>query len=171
MGKVNVRLATGNDRNFMENIIEKYLYEMSPYSGIGMDSVGNYSYSHLGSYFRSDRTAKRRLYIIEVDGERAGFAMLNAVSPFDEVAEGSRPSQHEKPDWCMAEFTVFPAFRNQGVGRDATELIVANNPGKWELMFDERNEPAKALWGAVCSDHEGHIYEVGEHSRILTFEV
>lgn len=171
MDAVKVRPVSGNDRGFMESVMEKYLYEMSPFSDIRMDVVGNYSYPRLNAYFTRNPTSRRKLYIIEVGEEPAGFAMLNDISPFDGVADELRPSDHASPDWCMAEFTVFPKFRNHGVGQEAAELIFADNPGRWELMFDERNVPARCFWTLIGANHDGMIHPAGEHSRVLTFMI
>lgn len=170
--KVGIRLSTGDDRRFMVNVMEKYLYEMSPYTGERMDIVGNYAYPRLDSYFRRGEAGLvRKLYIIMVGNVRAGFAMVNKVSPFEELPEDAKPEGYERPDWCMSEFTVFPQFRNQGVGRDAAELIMAENEGRWELQYDRRNERAKALWTDVCKDHDGSIVEVSENSRIAMLTI
>lgn len=167
MEKLSVRLATEGDMRFMEGVIEKYLHEMSPFADIELDEEGNYSYPLLSSYFRKSGRSPRRLYIIEVGRSRVGFMMVcRGVSPDGQLA---LPSQ--AIDWCVAEFTVFPRFRRQGIGRDAFELVVADNPGRWGLMYDDRNLPAARLWSSVCDDHEGKIRNLGEHSRILTFEI
>ena len=169
MSSVNIRRAEGRDKHFMEHIMEKYLYEISAYTDMRMDSVGRYSYAHLDSYFRD--SPKRNLYLIEVDGERIGFAMVNTISPYEHSKGFKPPVGYQAPDWCMAEFTVFPKMRNQGIGRDAAELIVAKHPGRWELMFDERNIPARNLWTSFSEDHDGEITENSANSRILTFTV
>jgi len=170
MAQVAVRLARGDDRKFMENVIEKYMYEISPYTGEHMDIVGNYAYPHLMSYFRRDKT-NRKLYIIEVDGRRAGFAMINKVSPFDGSAGDFRPADHLEPDWCLAEFTVFPQYRNRGIGRSAAELVMAENEGHWELQYDRRNRYANALWSSLCADHGGSVIEAGENTRVAMFDI
>lgn len=170
MSRVTVRLARGDDRKFMENVIEKYMYEISPYTDERMDMVGNYAYPHLMSYFRRDST-DRRLYIIEVDGRRAGFAMVNKVSPFSMLAGDFRPDGYREPDWCMAEFTVFPHYRNQGIGRAAAELVMAENGGHWELRYDCRNPYATALWSGLCTEHGGSVVEAGDSTRVAIFDV
>ena len=170
MSQTTIRIADGRDRKFMENIIEKYLYEMSPYTGERMDAVGRYAYPHLLSYFRKDGT-DRKLYIIEADGRRVGFAMINKVSPFDTHDGRQKPAGHAEPDWCMAEFTVFPRHRNQGIGREAAELVIAENSGRWELSYDLRNRHAVSLWSDICERHGGTVTEVGETTAIAMFEV
>lgn len=173
MPKTTIRRANGADREFMSNVIEKYLYELSQYPTANekdMDTVGRYVYPYLESYFfpRGERDGERRLYIIESGKRAVGFAMVNTVSPFKDVPDYEGATS---PDWCMAEFTIFPRYRGKGMGRAAADLILAENPGKWALRYDSSNKPAKRLWTALCKDLNGTIHEVGRYSRIATFEV
>lgn len=171
METISIRVAHGNDRHFMDNIIEKYLYEMSAFTNMRMDCVGRYASPHIDAYFGMDRKYKRKIYLIEIGHETAGFVMVSNKLPYEKLDELGMPEGYERPDWCMVALTVFPQMRNCGIGRDAVELVVANHPGTWALKFDERNAPAKALWTSFAEDHGGEIHEIGEHARLLTFTV
>ncbi|MBQ4451775.1 MAG: GNAT family N-acetyltransferase, partial [Clostridia bacterium] len=87
------------DRDLLWNINQKYLYEMTNFYDDPMDENGNYHYGHFEDYFTDP---KRTAYFIYVDGQLAGFAMLN---PYSNLSQS--------PDHTMAEFTVFPAYRRR----------------------------------------------------------
>ena len=74
----------------------------------------------------------RRPYLIRVDGQVAGFALVRALE---------RPGLHE-----LAEFYVGQAFRRQGVGRAAAWTLFEGQPGDWQLNVLTGNRNALAFW-------------------------
>ena len=45
----------------------------------------------------------------------------------------------------MAEFTIFPTYRNKHYAREAVKLIFDTYKGKWEIKYNENNIKAKNL--------------------------
>ena len=52
---------------------------------------------------------------------------------------------NRNPDYTMAEFTIFPAFRRNHLALDAVKMILNRHQGKWEIKYNERNGGAKAV--------------------------
>ena len=145
------------DKTLLWNINQKYLYEMTNYYDDDMDADGNYHYGYFEEYFSDpDRHA---LFIL-CDTKLAGFAMINPYSYLN-----------AKPDHVLAEFTVFPAFRKRHIASAAAERIFACWPGKWEIKYNEKNFPAKALWESVTRCYLPEKTHLNENETVLTFTV
>ena len=143
------------DRTLLWNIQQKYLHEMTQFYDDPMDAEGNYHYGHFEEYFTDPL---RRALLIWTGDRLAGFAM---VIPYSNIG---RPVDH-----VMAEFTIFPAFRRRGLAREAARRILADNPGRWEIKYNEKNTPAKALWEGVAAPYHPQRYAFSEEETILLF--
>ena len=88
-----------------------------------------------------------------------GFAMLCPYSYID-----------RDPDYTMAEFTVFPAYRRKHFALDAAKMILAKHPGKWEIKYNEKNGGAKKLWNTVAEPYGPKKYHLNEEETVLSFE-
>ena len=92
----------------------------------------------------ADPDSGRELLWIEVDGARAGFAVVRTL-----------------PDWPddstnvaeIAEFYVEPAFRRRGAGRAAVEAILADHRARGTRLMEaailRENSPAQGFWRAL----------------------
>ena len=76
-----------------------------------------------------------------------------------------------KPDYTMAEFTIFPSFRRKHLAIDAAKLILAEHKGKWEIKYNEKNEKAKKLWNAIAMPYEPERIYLNEEETVLSFNV
>ena len=142
-------------KDLLWNINQKYLYEMTSFYDDEMDELGNYHYGYFEEYFIDP---KRKAFFLYNDEILVGFAMIHPYS----VIGG-------KPDFTMAEFTVFPAFRHRHLAKDAAELILSTYRGCWEIKFNEKNKPAKALWTSITAPHLPEIHHLNEFETVLTF--
>lgn len=82
----------------------------------------------------------RELLWIEVDGERAGLAMVRVYPDFPD-------DTRDVAD--IAEFTVLPAYRGRGIGSAAVEAILADHRARGTYSVDAsvlRDNPALAFW-------------------------
>ena len=145
------------DRDLLWNINQKYLYEMTNFYDDPMDENGNYHYGHFEDYFTDP---KRTAYFIYVDGQLAGFAMLN---PYSNLSQS--------PDHTMAEFTVFPAYRRRHIALDAARMILNEHPGTWEIKYNEKNLAAKKLWNEVARPYRPEAHHLNDEETVLTFTV
>ena len=145
------------DRQLLFNINQKYLYEMTNYYDDMMDRNGNYSYGYFDGYFTDPN---RKAFFIYDDERMVGFAFVNPYSYFD-----------REPDHVMAEFTVFPAFRNRHYGETAARMLLERFPGKWEIKYNEKNIPARNLWNKMAERYRPEKLSYSEDETVLCFTV
>ena len=154
---ITLKKVQKEDRDLLWNINQKYLYEMTNFYDDEMDAEGNYHYGHFEEYFTDP---KRSAYFIFCDDRLAGFAMLCPYS----VTGGT-------PDYTMAEFTIFPAFRRRHVALESAGMIIGEHPGQWEIKFNEKNPKAKNLWTKIASPYDPKVVHLNEEETVLVFEV
>ncbi len=113
--------ATKEDKNTIQNLGRFYIYEMSRYCGFlptwEIPSNGLFECIDLSSYCEDP---ERHAFLIKVDGELAGFVLINKI--------GSTPDV----DWNMREFFVVSKFQGKGVGRYVSEKIFNQLRGTWK---------------------------------------
>jgi predicted acetyltransferase len=144
-------------RELLWNIFQKFLYEMTNYYDDEMDAVGNYHYGYFDDYFTDpERTA---LFIYS-DKLLVGFAMIN---PFSYI--------NEHPDHVLAEFTIFPMYRKQHIGKCAAGLILKTYRGRWEIKYNEKNIGAKALWNKITASCHPVRHRYSEDETVLSFQI
>lgn len=88
------------DRELLWNINQKYLYEMTNYYDDLLDEKGNLHYGYFDAYFTDP---ERKAFFLYEENALVGFAMIH---PYSETGG--------KPDYVLAEFTVFPMYRSKG---------------------------------------------------------
>lgn len=145
------------DKELLFSINQKYLYEMTNFYDDEMDENGNYGYGHFDEYFTDPL---REAYFIYSDEILAGFAM---ICPYTMTGR--------KPDYTMAEFTIFPSFRRKHLAIDAARLILSEHKGQWEIKYNEKNEKAKKLWNTLARSYEPETIHLNEEETVLAFEV
>ncbi len=144
-----------NDKALLWNINQKYLYEMTNFYDDPMDEEGNFHYGYFDEYFTDP---KRLAYFIYSEDSLVGFAML---CPYSYIGQD--------PDYTMAEFTIFPAYRKRHFALDAANLILSKHPGSWEIKFNEKNAPAKNLWTRVAAPYAPETVHLNEEETVLVF--
>ena len=144
-------------RELLWNLNQKYLYEMTNFYDDALDEAGVLHYGHFDEYF----TDPRREALLIFHGETlTGFAM---VCPYSQLGE---PADH-----VMAEFTIFPMFRRRGLAFDAARRILEERPGRWEIKYNEKNAPAKALWTKVTAPYAPRKVQYSGCETVLVFLV
>ena len=154
---IRLQRAEQKDRELLWNINQKYLYEMTNFYDDPMDENGNYHYGHFDEYFTDP---KRIAYLIYNDDILIGFAMLNPYSCIE-----------KKPDYTMAEFTIFPTYRRKYFAVKAAQLILSQHRGEWEIKYNEKNTGAKKLWKSVTEPYKPEIVHLNEEETVLVFKV
>ena len=144
------------DRDLLWNINQKYLYEMTNFYDDPMDENGNYHYGYFDEYFIDP---KRVAYFIYNDEALIGFVMIN---PYSYIGQN--------PDHVMAEFTIFPQYRRHHYAYDVAMLVLSKHPGKWEIKYNEKNEPAKKLWTKLASHYHYEVVNLTDKEIILVFD-
>ena len=118
----------------LRRLLELYLYDLSRVGGRGPDESGRFGYRHLNAYWKE---RGRHAYLAKVDGEWAGFALVNKRSPLGGA------------DWWMAEFFILAAFRRRGIGEQLARSVFARHPGIWHVGELAGNREAQAYWRRV----------------------
>lgn len=143
------------DRQLFWNINQKYLYEMTMFYPDKMDEEGNLHYGYFDEYFVDP---KRKAFFIYNNDTMVGFAMINPYSVID-----------HKPDYTMAEFTIFPSYRRNHYAMGAAELIFSTYHGKWEIKYNEKNTAAKKLWTQVTTMYNPSICHLNDVETVIEF--
>jgi predicted acetyltransferase len=61
----------------------------------------------------------------------------------------------DAPTRVLSSFFVVRGARRSGVGRQLAAQVLAGFPGRWEIAFQDANEPAGHFWRAVATDAVG----------------
>lgn len=166
-----IRLVTvqAKDHDLLFSINQKYLYEMTNFYDDEMDEHGNYGYGHFEEYFTDP---KRKAYFIYNDERMVGFAFLcpySNLTGYSPESLGLSQDVPQNPDYTMAEFTIFPAFRRRHFALDAANLILDHHRGKWEIKYNEKNAKAKKLWTAVTAPYKPEVVHLNEEETVFVF--
>ncbi|MCW3107574.1 MAG: hypothetical protein JWQ09_2080, partial [Segetibacter sp.] len=133
--EIEIILASIEDATIIQNLGRFYVYEMSRYCGFlkGWETPadGLYECRDLSGYWKEP---DRYPFLIRVNQEVAGFALVNTIGSSPEV------------DWNMGEFFIVSKHQGQGVGRYVAEHIFRKFPGVWEVMQMPDNKAAIAFW-------------------------
>lgn len=157
MNNINVDVelikADHSKKDFLWNILQKYLYELSAYYGNKMDDKGNFPYKYFNAYFENE--PGREAFLFSSGGEIIGYPLINRHS-----ADGN------KTDYFLGEFTVFPLYRKSGLSKNAADTLFKNRKGKWQLKYSKNNLPAMKFWNKILETYNPIKREV-ENSEIL----
>lgn len=152
---VKAQVVTKDKEQVLFNLLQKYLYEMTTYYDDPMDENGNYPYKYLPYYF-TDKDWKA--YFLYDDETMIGFALVNKHS-----------FTGEPIDNCIAEFTIFPAYRHQGKGMDAIEALRAVRKGRWQLKYSTVNKQGEVFWQRVKERYNGKEQKLEGTETAITF--
>lgn len=146
--KITLSKATNKDKDTIQNLGRFYVYEMSRYCGFLPDwetpPNGLFACRDLSPYCEEP---ERHAFLIKVDGELAGFVLINKI--------GSTPDV----DWNIGEFFVVSKFQGKGVGRHTAEQIFSQFPGTWETTQMPENKAAIDFWEKVVRHYTNGQFE------------
>lgn len=123
--------AHGPDLACIENLMQFYNYELSAWYPVAFAASGLYAIRSKAAYWAQPGVQP---FLIRVDGELAGFAVVD-----DEVVQ-------PQAAFNLGYFFVARRFRGQGVGLAAFAALLQRYPGVWEVYHLARNEPAGQFW-------------------------
>ncbi len=134
-----------DDLPTLENLLQLYLYDFSPYLCDDPDEqIGEDGRYNPG--FNTARYAGRHGYwgyLARVDGRLAGFSLVS-----DRVRY--RPIGRH-----VDEFFVLRCYRRRGVGRAMAFQTFDTYRGYWEITEIAPNLPAIAFWQTVIDSYTG----------------
>lgn len=137
---------TAASRGTLENLMQLYVHDWSELLPLEVGADGRFAAPSLDEYFGA---ADHHAFIIEVDGQVAGFVLVVARSRLSGAA-----GTHD-----LAEFFIMRRHRRQGVGLAAAAAAFARFPGRWEVRQRDENPTATAFWRRAIDRFTGGRYE------------
>jgi predicted acetyltransferase len=137
------------DHSVIQNMARFYVYDMAKYCGFdrkewSMPDDGLYECFDFKRYFVE---ADRKVFIVKVNNELAGFVLLNkAVTSKDS-------------NWSVGEFFIISRFQNSGIGFQVASKIWIEHPGGWELLVHPKNARALQFWRKSVKEFTGDFFE------------
>ena len=117
-----------------------YVYDMSEYVGEDpgweFPDTGDYECDDFRPYFDDPQASP---FFIRVDGELAGFAIVN------------RRGATSEADYNIAQFFVLRKFKGRRVGAQAARQCFQRFRGVWDVMVIPQNAGAHAFWQRTIS--------------------
>lgn len=141
--------ATLADYPIVQNMARFYAYDLSRdcsfiSSDWAMPENGCYESFDFKIYFE-DKSCKA--YLIKIDGELAGFALLNQATTTPQT------------NWNVGEFCILAKFQGKGIGRQVIEKILNANPGIWEVAVIPENKSALGFWERTINRYTNGNYK------------
>ena len=155
---MNLKHVTSEDRTYLFNVLQKYLYELSAYYQDEPDKEGNIAYDWFDSYFEDD--PEREAFLLVEGAKTVGFLLINTFSDLDEDI-----------DHAVAELTIYPPFRSRGLATKAVRELFSSRPGRWELTYQNSNDAAATFWGHMTRPYAPELTQINPGETILSFEV
>ena len=124
--------ASLSDYPLIQNMARFYVYDLSRECGFispdwAIPADGLYESFDFKEYFQD---VDKQAYLIKVDEEIAGFALLNQAGLFSDTY------------WNMGEFFILAKFQGKGIGMDVAQRIWNKHPGSWEVSVIPENKNA-----------------------------
>ena len=161
--------ATETDLEIVLNLVPYYIYEMSGPMGWpcktngtfgGCDDMAEYWKTHNPLTDPADRWPHKEWkgypFLVRVDGQLAGFAMIRW-----------RP---EVDTYDVGEFFILRRYQKQGVGRLVAHHLFERFRGQWEVWEMKRNTSAQAFWKKVISEFTERQFEESEERHWIAPE-
>jgi len=131
--RLEIDSAAKGEAPILARLLELYIHDLSAVADLRIGADGRFGYAPLPGYWTE---VGRHPYLLRVDGELAGFAL---------VQQGSQVTG--APDvWDMAEFFVLRRWRRRGLGVRAAHKVWSRHMGRWEVRVMERNTAALGFW-------------------------
>jgi predicted acetyltransferase len=138
LGTVRVVPATRDQEPTLANLLELYIHDFSEIVPVELGPDGRFVYKDLPAYWREP---DRHPFLITIDGNLAGFALVKKVRAFLE-----EPQANDRRVWDMDEFFIVRAHRRHGVGRTAAHKVWQLFPGRWQVRVMGSNSAALNFW-------------------------
>ncbi len=114
------------------NLQQLYEFEFSALTGYKVNSDGLFDQEYLRSTWSKSGVD---IYVASVDGQLAGFAVVNLSSML------AKPDTRD-----IAEFFIMPDFRKQKIGTKFIQSIFAKYPGNWQVRQIPELDQVRSFW-------------------------
>ena len=137
--------TTAGDAPTFTSLMQLYMYDFSEFMGLDVGADGRFQEKDVTALWRD---AWRHPFLIRVDGQLAGFAIVDEQSRL-----------FSTPANDMAEFFVLRKYRRLKVGSRAATCLFDRFGGRWEVRQMARNTMATAFWRQVISSYSGGSFQ------------
>ena len=138
--RIEILPALLEQKQILANLLELYSHDFSEFIDLDIGSDGRFGYKYLDLYWTDPR---RFPFLIQVDGNLAGFAFVQSVPRDDGTI------------WDVAEFFVMRGFRRSAIGTRAALEVFARLPGRWQVRIMRANAPACLFWNLAVHAFAG----------------
>jgi predicted acetyltransferase len=139
--QIDLSLIPYEDKTILYHLIQLYRYDSSEFDGHVLTRHGLYLYKYLDHQWTEEH---RRPFLVKVDGEIAGFALVGLDVPKAYM----KLSTTEKTN-TIGDFFIMRKFRRKGVGKEVAYSLFQRFSGAWEVRQTMANKPAYAFWKRV----------------------
>ena len=145
--------AALTDYPVIQNLARFYVYDRTAFMGWECPEDGLFECIDFKHYFEN---LDEKAFLIRVDGEIAGFVLLDKVQLIEAV------------DWNMGEFFILAKFQGKNVASIVAEQIFNDNPGRWSVAVIPENIKAVKFWQkaflAVCGAYS-EVFKTADELR------
>jgi predicted acetyltransferase len=139
------------DKIVLQNLIQLYRYDSSEFDGHVLTQHGSYLYKYLDHQWTE---GYRRPLIVKVDGEIAGFVLVNLGVPKEYVKVSNATKTN-----VISDFFIMRKFRRKGYGMQTAFSIFDKFPGAWEIRQTKTNIPANSFWKKLIHEYTNGFYK------------
>ncbi|SEK73245.1 Predicted acetyltransferase [Pseudomonas sp. NFIX51] len=143
MSQIELHPAQRDELECIENLMQFFMYEFSEWLPLKLGRHGLFQIQPKTEYWRQPGT---RPWLLRVDGELAGFAIVDDQVHFAEA------------QYNLAYFFVVRRFRGRGIGRQVVRQLLELLPGHWQIFHIDDNRPARDFWARVIPTLVGDAY-------------
>jgi predicted acetyltransferase len=140
---IDISLIPYEDKTILYNLIQLYRYDSSEFDGHVLNQHGFYLYKYFDHQWTDEY---RRPFMVKVDGEIAGFALVSLEVP----NEYMKLSSAEKTN-TIGDFFIMRKFRRKGVGKEVATSLFNRFCGTWEIRQTFANKNAYEFWKHVIT--------------------
>ena len=146
MSDIDVHPLRPQEVPILAALFQLYRYDFSEFRDDDVGADGRYVINHFQLYV-SD--ADHLSYLVRVDGELAGFAILRRCDAFD----------GRGPVTDVAQFFVMRKYRRRGIGEVVATQLFDRYVGTWQIGERPTNFVAQAFWRAIIGRYTGGEFE------------
>jgi predicted acetyltransferase len=154
---ITIELVKREEKEILENIIEKYCYEFSQYNNRDVNDSGLYGYDDLDCYWDKENWYP---FFIKVDNKLAGFVMFN---------DDPESNKYES-NYGISDFFILYKYRRNGIGQYCVKHILDKYKGKWQIKFHSKNEISKKFWVRTIDEYTKGKYEIIKDDPEMKYE-
>ncbi|MFN7252903.1 MAG: GNAT family N-acetyltransferase [Anaerobacillus sp.] len=149
--------AEYEDKGVLRNLINLYEYDVSEFNGSEPNCFGVFEYLYLDHYWTSKSIEEegRIPYLLKVNGNLAGFVLINNVSCLN----------RKDITYTIAEFFILRKWRRKGIGKLVAFKVFSRHAGKWEVAQERENTKAQIFWRSVIYEYTKGNFEELETAK------